>query len=97
MKISVDGVDLFELNETKKLVIQNNVAKEDFEADMKRRLQWVLMHKYDECFKELKNEWDPKLAINGIEMIPTDKDKYAQLVFKQPNYKDRSARKLAKK
>lgn len=94
MKISVDGVDLFELADIQSKVIQNNVPAELFDADMKRRLQWVLMHKYEECFKELKAEWDSKLAVNGIEMIPTDPDKYASLVFSQPNYKDRSAREL---
>jgi len=93
MKISVDGVQLFELNDTQKLVIQNNVPSEIFEEDMKRRLQWVLMHKYEECFKELKSEWDEKLATNGVKMIPTNKDEYAKLVFSQSNYKDRSARK----
>jgi hypothetical protein len=94
MKISVDGVQLFELSEVQKQVIKNNVDSEIFDADMKRRLQWVLTHKYDECFKELKAEWDEKLASNGVKMIPTDKDEYAKLVFSQPNYKDRSARKM---
>lgn len=97
MKISVNGVDLFELSEVQKQVIQNNIPSDIFEADMKRRLQWVLMHKYEQCFKELKNEWDSKLATNGVAMIPTDVDAYATLVFAQPNYKDFSARELEAK
>ena len=59
---------------------------------MNRRLEWILMHKYEECFKRLKFEWDPKLIANGIAMIPTDQDAYAQLVFDQPNYQDRAIR-----
>ncbi len=92
MKISIDGMDLFELSEFQKLVIQNNVLTDIFDADMKRRLQWVLMHKYEQCYKELKEEWDQKLRDNNIKMIPTDPDEYAKLVFSQPNYKNRSQR-----
>lgn len=92
MKISVNDQELFILTELQKQVMQNNVLSEIFEEDMKRRLQWVLMHKYEECFKDLKNEWDQKLAANGVKMIPTDPDEYAALVFSQSNYKNRSAR-----
>jgi hypothetical protein len=92
MKISINDKELFTLSDIQKQVIKNDIHEDIFDADMNRRLQWILMHKYEECFKRLKTEWDPKLAINGIEMIPTDPDAYAQLVFKQPNYQDRAAR-----
>lgn len=92
MKISVNDLELFTLSETQKQVMQNNALSEIFEEDMKRRLRWILMHKYEECFKELKAEWDQKLAANGVKMIPTDPDEYAKLVFSQSNYKNRSAR-----
>lgn len=92
MKISVNDQELFTLTDIQKQVIKNDIHAEEFDTDMNRRVQWILMHKYDECFKALKAEWDPKLAANGVKMIPTDPDDYAQLVFAQPNYKDRSAR-----
>jgi hypothetical protein len=92
MKISVNDQELFTLSEIQKQVIKNDIPADIFDADMNRRLQWILMHKYEECFKVLKAEWDTKLAANGIKMIPTDPDEYAQLVFIQPNYQDRSAR-----
>lgn len=92
MKISVDGSDLFTLSDVQKQVIQNDISSDIFDADMKRRLQWVLMHKYERCFDRLKKEWDPKLASNGIKMIPTDPDAYASLVFSQQNYLDRASR-----
>lgn len=94
MKISVNDVELFTLTETQKNVIKNQIPDEIFEEDMKRRIQWVLMHKYEQCFKELKNEWDTKLAENGLASMPTNADSYAQLVFAQPNYKNRSSREL---
>lgn len=92
MKISVDGIELFELTETKKKVICNDIPNEIFDADMKRRLQWVLEHKYTRSFDRLKKEWEPKLVANGIRSIPTDKDELAELIFSQPNYEDRSKR-----
>lgn len=92
MKISVDSVALFELSDVQKKVIMNNVQSDIFDEDMKRRLQWVLCHKYEQCFKELKSEWDTKLASNGVKMMPVDQEEYAKLVFSQPNYKDRAAR-----
>lgn len=92
MKILVDDKELLTLSDTQKQVIKNDISEDMFEDDMKRRLKWVLMHKYDQCFERLKAEWDKKLAANGVDMMPTDKDAYAKLVFAQPNYKDRAAR-----
>lgn len=92
MKISVDDQELFRLSETQKKVIKNDIHEDIFDEDMKRRLQWVLTHKYERCFERLKKEWDPKLAANGVSMIPTNPDAYAELVFAQPGYKNRSKR-----
>jgi hypothetical protein len=92
MKISVNDQELFTLSDTQKKVIMNDISADIFDADMNRRLQWVLTHKYDQCFARLKKEWDSKLKANGVQMVPTDPDAYAQLVFAQPDYKDRSAR-----
>lgn len=92
MKISVDDQELFRLSETQKKVIKNDIHEDIFDEDMKRRLQWVLTHKYERCFERLKKEWDPKLAANGVSMIPTNPDAYAELVFAQPSYKNRSKR-----
>lgn len=92
MQIKVDDAILFELTETQKKVIKNEIPEDIFEADMKRRLQWVLTHKYEQCFKKLKAEWDVRLEALGVESIPTNKDAYAELVFQQKSYKDRTVR-----
>ena len=96
MKFSVDDLELFSLTEVQKKVIKNEINSEIFDADMKRRIQWVIMHKYEQCFKKLKAEWDDKLPALGIESIPTNKDAYATLVFEQESYLDRTARDAAK-
>ena len=92
MKISVNDQHLFTLSETQKKVIKNDILEDIFDDDMKRRLEWVLTHKYERCFERLKKEWDQKLAAKGVAMIPTNPDAYAELVFSQPEYKNRSQR-----
>lgn len=92
MKVSVNDVELFTLTDIQKSVFENEIPSAELEDDLKRRLFWVLDHKYQRAFVKLKQEWDVKLAANGVESIPVDKDAYAQLVFEQSNYKDRDAR-----
>ena len=89
MKISVDDIELYSLNSTKEKVIKYDVSEDIFEEDMKRRLVWVLMHKWENCFKALKEEWEPKLAERGVQSIPLDPDAFAELVFAQPDYMDK--------
>jgi len=95
MKISVDDVELLTLSELQKKVIKNDIHADIFDQDMKRRLDYILKHKYAQCFKRLKAEWDVKLPTLGVESIPTDPDAYAELVFARPEYKDRKDRELA--
>lgn len=94
MKISIDNQELFTLSEIQKKVIKNDILDDIFDEDMKRRLKYVLEHKYEQCFKRLKDEWEPKLRQNGVAMIPTDPDALAELIFSQPDYKNRSQREI---
>ena len=93
MKISVNDKELFVLSEIQKKVICNDIADDIFQEDMKRRLKWVLTHKYEQCFKRLKAEWDKKLIDNSVTMVPTQPDAYAELVFAQSNDKNAQERK----
>jgi hypothetical protein len=91
MKISVDKKECFSLTDTQKQVIMNDIHEDEFESDMKRRLQYVLMHKYEQCFDRLKKEWDVKLQ-SRVKSVPTNPEAYAQLVFSQSDYKCRKMR-----
>jgi hypothetical protein len=93
MKISVNDVELFTLTDTQKAVIKNDINADEFDTDMKRRLLYILEHKYEQCFNRLKSQWEQKLAARYAQ-VPTDKDSLAQLIFEQPDYKDRKARDL---
>lgn len=92
MKIYLDEIHILELNETKKKVIKNDILESNFEKHIKERLLWVIMHKYESCFENLKREWEPKLKKRGIKMIPTDEDEFAELIFSQSDYESRSNR-----
>jgi hypothetical protein len=94
MKIKVDNEEILELSETQKKVIKNDIHEDEFDADMKRRVAWVLTHKYEQCFDRLKKEWEPKLTSKGAAMLPTDRDAFAQLVFSQPEYKGRKEKEM---
>lgn len=92
MKISVNDEELFSLTETQKQVIANDIPIEILEDDLKRRLQYILMHKHEQCYKRLRQEWEPKLIAGGVKMMPTDHDEFCKLVFSHPEYKHRSQR-----
>lgn len=93
MKIKCDDKEIFELSETQLKCIQNDIPTSQCIQDLERRLCYVLEHKYEQCFKRLKEEWEPKLAKRGYKSIPTDQDEFAKLVFAQEDYEDREQRK----
>jgi hypothetical protein len=92
MKINIDDQYFIEMTDLQERVIKHFIFDEDFQDDMIRRVEEAITGKYLNCFRRLKEEWDPKLEESGISMIPTNKDEYAKLVFSQPNYKSRSQR-----
>lgn len=91
MKISVDDKELFTLTETQKKVIHDEISVDIFEEDMKRRIHYILMHKYERCFDALKMQWMSKLK-DRYKSIPTDDEALAKLIFSQPDYKCRKMR-----
>lgn len=92
MKISINDVELFTLNEIQKKVIMDYIPSDIFEDDMKRRLNWVLMHLYEQAFKQLKERNEILLQSNEVSSVPTDPDKFAELIFSLQGYQDRLAR-----
>jgi len=91
MKISFNDKEIYSLSDIQCKVICDYVHGNIFEDDMKRRLEWVLMHLYEQCMKRLREEWMPKLA-GRMDSIPTSDEKFADLVFSQPDYMDRATR-----
>ena len=92
MKFKVDDKEVFDLNETKKKVICNDISSDEIDADLERRVKYIVEHKYERCMKRLKEEWEPKLKEAGVKSIPLDDDELANLIFKQSKYKDKKTR-----
>lgn len=91
MKISVNDQELYTLTLIQKQVIANDIHADELDEDLKRRVHWILSHKYEQCMKRLRDEWMPKLK-GRVQSVPTSDDAFAELVFSQPDYKDRKAR-----
>jgi len=92
MKFYLENKLIFELNGTKQRVLKHDIFEQGFEEELMRMIEWVITHNYEQTFKKLKDQWQPKLKELGVEMIPTDDDRLAELIFKHPEYKSRSQR-----
>lgn len=95
MKVKWQDEEILALSEIDKQVICNDIHEDEFEADMKRRLRYILQHKIERCEKRLVDEWLPKLrADSSIASIPNNRDGLLQLIFSHPQYKCRKTREL---
>ena len=92
MKIYLNDFEVLTLTQAQLDVLANEIPVTFLEDDLKRRLNWVLTAKYEDCYKNLFDEWLPKLIANGVTSIPTNQDDFANLVFAQPTYRDRAMR-----
>lgn len=90
MKISIDGQDLFEINDIQLGVIGNDVGPEEVVIeDIKRRIEWAVMHKYEQCLERLKAEYVPILKKKGAQAIPLDDQALADTLMSLPEYSPR--------
>jgi len=93
MVIKLDDVVVFELAQWEQDVIKNEINSDVFVEDVKRRLEWVLRHKVDECFKRFEAEWLQKLRDDPeVQSIPATKQGLVEAVLARPDYQDRKAR-----
>ncbi len=93
MKISVDDKELFTLSDIQKNVIMNDIHEDIFDEDMKRRIQYIIMHKYEQCLKRLKDDWMPILQTR-LSSIPTSDEELSKLIMSQKDYKSRKDREV---
>jgi hypothetical protein len=93
MKVLVDDEEVFKLEEWEKKVICNDIPKHILEEDCKRRLEWVLKHKAEQCYNRFEKEWMEKLRKDPtIVSIPTDKKAFVEMVCCRPDYQCRATR-----
>ena len=97
MKIYIDEKLVYDLNEDKIDVLKAYLQEDSITEEIERRVVDSIENKYQACLNRLKLEWEPKLVEKGVQMIPTSKEDFAKLVFRQPTYKTRSEQELDKK
>lgn len=96
MKVQVDGVDLFTISVHAQNVIQDYIPKGIFDSDIKRRIQFIVDHLYDEALKALIERYQPILeADSNISTLPSKKAALADYIMSRPDYKDKSDRDLS--
>lgn len=88
--VLVDGKEAFRISTLQKK-LHKACGQEDPEKYMLEQMAWILQHKYERCFERLKLEWVPKLE-SRIPNIPLNPDEFAELVFSQSDYNNRSQR-----
>lgn len=93
MKIFVETDMVYEIDDLKKKVICNDIMEDIFEEDIRRRVRYIIEHKFERCLQRLKDEWIPKLK-DRVTHIPTDDMQLASLIFGQTDYKCRKTREL---
>ncbi len=93
MQITVDGSDLYELLEVDMEILQYMLPSATLNADLKRRLEWVLRHKITRCYVHLRQEWMPILQADPeVTEVPLDDEAFFNMIKVRPDYKDRDAK-----
>lgn len=92
MKISLDDKELLTFSDIQRRIYNNEISSESFHKWMSERIKYAFKDHFDQCFRNLRNEWEPKLVARGHEMLPVRPEIFAQLVFDQPDYRDKFQR-----
>ena len=92
MKISLDDKELMQFSELQKKIFLNEINSEVFHESITQRIKYAFKDYFDQLCKNLRNEWEPKLAARGHEMLPVKMEAFATLVFQQPDYRNKSQR-----
>ena len=77
MKIIYNGNEVYELSETQKKVIRNDIPSEKFDSDMTRRCKYWLEVPSEKDANKNKDKYKENLQKNGKTSVPTDSLKLA--------------------
>ena len=94
MEIFLNDQSICTLTATQEKVLKYYINSDILNDTLAHIIEKAIYHEYNVSLRLIKEEWAPQLRANGIEEAPLDDELYAQLVFSQPNYKDRKTRDL---
>lgn len=92
MRILADGNEILNIATWQKNLLENDLFMVDTDEDLIRRLQWVINHKIDRCYKRLRDAWEPVFISEGAQSLPTDREAFVNMVIAHPKYKTKAQR-----
>jgi len=91
MKVKLDDEVIFEISDIDQMLLAHDLI--DIKEEIKRRLEWVIKHKVEQCHDRLKKEWQQKLENDpSIESIPAKRDEFTRYICCREDYKNRAQR-----
>lgn len=92
MKIFVDNKQLFELADWQLAILADGILG-DLQADIERRLKWVIDQKLDTQLAEMKASWLPVLqADDSVAALPKQDEDLVRLIIARADYKTANER-----
>lgn len=92
MKIFVDDKQLFELADWQLAILSDGILG-DLQADIERRLKWVIDQKLDTQLAEMKASWIPVLqADDSVAALPKRDEDLVRLIVARADYKNANER-----
>lgn len=90
MKCYIDNMEVFELNQTQVNILAHLVPRHQLEDHLKGLIHYIIGQKLRECAAKLFEEWKPKLAKEGLELVPLMDIDFAKMIFERPDYTTRA-------
>ncbi len=90
--VKVNDIEIFQISDIDIKLLEGELLAVD--AEIYRRLEWVIKNKCDQIFNRMKVGWvdSGKLAELGVTSIPTARDALVELITALPEYKNREQR-----
>jgi len=89
ISIKKDNTEIFQISDVDLLLLADSLL--DIDSEITRRIQYIIDDKISNCYKRLKDKWDPILTQENA-MIPSNRDAYITLITSRQDYQNRSQR-----
>ncbi len=91
MQVKLDDEVLYEIDDHMLKLLAHDLI--DPIDEIKRRLEWVIKHKCEQCESRITEEAITVLRNDpAVDAIPKDKKNLVEMAFSRPDYKNRAER-----
>lgn len=88
MKIRLNEEVIYQVSEFERKVLEDFFNALDLEDHIKKGLVWNIQSLCNNSKQNLKNQWMP-LLFKRYKSIPTDDEELINLIFEQPDYRNK--------